>query len=671
MNKNKPNRLINEKSTYLRQHAYNPIDWFPWSDEAFEIAEREDRPIFLSIGYSSCHWCHVMEKESFEDDEIAKILNENFVSIKVDREELPDVDNFYMNYVTATTGSGGWPLSVFLFPDKTPFFGGTYFPPVAKYGKPSFKDVLISVLNFYRNKRDELTKLKTEVNSFLIRSFIPESSLEQIEKEKIKDAFQVIVNNYDWVNGGWGKGAKFPMFPVLNFLIDYFAAFSESNAIKIVEYNLTKILTGGIYDHIGGGMHRYTVDNQWIVPHYEKMLYDNAQLVEVLSKFLILRDNEFFKSKLIETIEFLLKEMKNYSGGFISAIDADSEGEEGKYYLWNYHELKNAIEEKFDSDLFFNYFQFNLIEKQKGIGNISLKKIPDQNDSILLQELNLILNHLSEIRSRRIPPEKDNKVLTDLNSLLISALSYSYRSTLIEKYFFEAVEIYEFLNDKMFIDGILYHSFVDGQTKINGYAEDYFGFISALVDLYEITFEEKYLQQAFSLLKIALEMFYDSSRNMIYQQSKNSLLPIRTSENKDYSKPSSTSLAITVLFRIGKFYEDEKMIEVAKSLIQNNFKEALDYPFGAGKFLSSLLNEIVPSKEYILVEGTDNSQFSNIKKFLLRSIHPCQIIFYKQKNSSFNFSYLENKTPVNSRLALYICENFACKNPIVELGDLS
>jgi uncharacterized protein YyaL (SSP411 family) len=671
MNFKKPNRLINEKSLYLRQHAFNPVDWYPWSEEAFRLAKERDCPIFLSIGYSSCHWCHVMEKESFEDEEVAKILNENFISIKVDREELPDIDNFYMTFVTASTGSGGWPLSVFLFPDKTPFFGGTYFPPIAKFGKPAFKDVLISVLNFYRNKTNELSKIKSDVNSFLMKSFIPDLSYQEIEKEKIKYAFQIILNNYDWDNGGWGKGSKFPMFTILNFLIDYSVAFGDSNALKVVEHNLNKILTGGIYDHIGGGMHRYTVDNQWIVPHYEKMLYDNAQLIEVISKYLLLNDNEFFKSKVNETIEFLIREMKNSAGGFLTALDADSEGEEGKYYLWNYDELKKTIEEKFDEKLFFEYFQFNLIENKRASGNISLKKIPDQNDSILINELRLIINHLKEKRSKRISPEKDNKVLTDLNSLLISALTFVYRSTLNENYLHQALEIYDFIRQRVFVNGKLYHSFIDEQAYIEAYSDDYFNLINSMFDLYEVTFDEKFLLEAFDLTQKSLELFYDTERNVIYQQSKNTFLPFRTTENKDYSKPSSNSQAINVLFKAGKIFQNESFIDIAKKLIKKVFKDAIDYPFGSGKFLSAILNEIIPPKEYILVEGEDNSRLEDFRKYLLQSYYPTQILFLKKKYSTLSFSYLENKTPIESKLTLYKCENFSCQKPVVELEDLA
>ncbi|MCR4416707.1 MAG: thioredoxin domain-containing protein [Ignavibacteria bacterium] len=669
MSKHKPNRLINEKSLYLRQHAYNPVDWFPWSEEAFELAQEKDCPVFLSIGYSSCHWCHVMEKESFENEEIAEILNENFVSIKVDREERPDVDNFYMTFVTSTTGSGGWPLSVFLFPDKTPFFGGTYFPPTPKFGKPSFKDILLSVLSFYKNKRDELNKIKADVNSFLMKSFSPELIEDEITKEKIQAAYQTIINNYDWSNGGWGKGAKFPMFPILNFLIDYYSAFDDINSLKIVEHNLTKILTGGIYDHLDGGIHRYTVDNNWIVPHFEKMLYDNAQLIEVLSKYLILNDNSFFRSRLIETINFLMNEMRDVYGGYLTALDADSEGEEGKYYLWNFDELKRAIEEKFNVNLFFEYYQFNLIDQKNGIGNISLKKIPNQNDSILLNELSLVLKHLREKRAQRVFPSKDNKILLDLNSLLISAFCFAYRATQDERFLFEALNIYDFITQKMMVDQELYHSYVEGELKIEAYSDDYFGFIQALVDLYECTFDEKFLIEAFKLNQKALQLFYDSSRNLIYQQSQNCSLPFRSSENKDYSKPSSTSLALSVFFKLGKIFEDDNLIETAKKIIKKNLKEAIDYPFGTGKFLSAALNELVPPKELILVEGEDNSQFNFFKGYLLKSIYPSQIILYKKKNSTLSFSYMKDKSSIDSKLTLFICENFACQKPIVEMNE--
>lgn len=664
------NKLINSKSLYLLQHAYNPINWFPWSDEAFDLAQKEDKPIFLSIGYSSCHWCHVMEKESFDNEEIAKILNEHFVSIKVDREEHPDVDNFYMTFVQSTTGSGGWPLSVFLLPDKTPFYGGTYFPPEPRYGRPSFKDVLIAVIEAYNNRRPELEKSKTDIRNYLERIFSTNVSNEQIDLERTKEIFKVIYENYDWQNGGWGSGAKFPMFPLTSFMLDYYIVFKEPNTINLVEHNILKILSSGIYDHIGGGMHRYTVDKNWIVPHYEKMLYDNAQLIQVISKFLIIKENDFARLKLYETFEFLKSEMKTKYGGYITAIDADSEGEEGKFYLWNYQELVNKIEEKFDTKIFFEYFQFNIIEKENLIGNISLRKIPVSNDIILLNELNKIIQHLKILRVRRVKPQKDNKILTDLNSLLISALTYAYRCTKDKNFLNEALEIFEFLTNNLIENNLIYHSFVDGEKNIKGYAEDYFSFIKAMIDLYEITYEEDMLFKARDFLFKALKLFYDSERNIIYQQANSSNLPLRTSENKDYTKPSSTSLAIHTTLKLGKIFENNDWIEIAKSLISRNFDELSKYPFGGGSFFSETLNLIIPPTEFILVEGDDNSKLEEFKTYLFKQLSPSSLIIFKSKHSNLKTTYLNGKNDINQKLTLYVCQNFICRKPVLELSEL-
>lgn len=664
MESKKPNRLINEDSLYLRQHAYNPIDWYPWSEEAFETAKKRDCPIFLSIGYSSCHWCHVMEKESFENEEIAQILNENFVSIKVDREELPDIDNFYMTFVQASTGNGGWPLSVFLLPDKTPFFGGTYFPPEPKFGKPAFKSVLISVLETYKTRRDELEKLKVEVKSFLEKSFIQTNQSQEYDFQKIKDAYQIIVKNYDWENGGWGKGAKFPMFSLLNFLMDYYLVYKDNYAKKIIEHNLTKILMGGIYDHIAGGMHRYTVDNQWIIPHFEKMLYDNAQLIESIAKYLIIESNEFFKEKLYQTFEFLQSEMKSKYGAYFTSIDADSEGIEGKFYLWNYYELIDAVEEKFDKDLFFEFFQINLIEKERAAGNLSLRNIPNYDDPLQINELVLITKHLNEKRNNRIKPDVDNKILTDLNSLLIKALTYAYRATEDSSFLNEAKSIFNFIEKFLLRENQLYHTFIEGKARVNGLAEDYFSLIEALIHLYETTFEEYYLNKSYQLIRHSLNEFYDDELKIIFQQSKSVDTMVKTSENKDYSKPSSTSTAIFDLLKLGKIFEDKSLIEIGKNLLTSNFNEVINAPFGGGKFLSNVFLLQIPPKELILVEGDDNGEFNRFNSYLMKQIFPNQMVLFLRKNASFKFSYLEGKMPIDNKLTLYYCENFTCLKPI-------
>lgn len=668
MNARKPNRLINEKSLYLQQHAYNPIDWYPWCEEAFEKAKREDKPVFLSIGYSACHWCHVMEKESFENEVIAKILNENFVSIKVDKEENPDVDNYYMTYVNAISGSGGWPLNVFLLPDKTPFYGGTYFPPTPRYGRNSFKEILLGIIDVYKNRKDDLLKVKNQVDKLFTFQFLKEYTDQDLNEKIIKEAYQKISSSYDWKNGGWGSGAKFPMFPLLNFLIDYYLVYREAVALKIVRHNILKMLTGGIYDHLGGGLHRYTVDNQWILPHFEKMLYDNAQLIEVLSKLLLIEKNDFFIDKLYQTTNFLKNEMRSSDGAFFTSFDADSENEEGKFYIWKRDEVLNLLPEE-QQDLFFEFYDLIEIKKLKLKGVIIQKKIPDYSDRNLFTHLNEIRKKLLDYRNKRVPPTLDNKILTDLNSLLLTSFCFAYRSTKDETFLDLAKAIKRFIEEKLFLEGKLFHSYIEGEARVPGYAEDYFMFINALMNLFKLTFDEALLIKAYVLSKISIDLFYDETNVVIYQQ-QNKNLPHRTVDMNDYSIPSSTSIVVEILIKVGRLFYDSDMIEKGNKLLKRYISNLSNNPFGSGKLLSNALLQFIPSTEYILVEGSENSELLNFKDFIFKSYRPEEIIFFKTKNSKLNFSFLEDKIPVNDRLTLYVCKDFSCRSPVISSEQL-
>lgn len=668
MNLRKPNRLINQKSLYLQQHAYNPIDWYPWCEEAFEKAVREDKPVFLSIGYSACHWCHVMERESFEDEEIAKILNENFVSIKVDKEENPDVDNYYMTYVNAISGSGGWPLNVFLLPDKTPFYGGTYFPPVPRYGRNSFKEILLGIIDVYRNRKDDLLQVKSQVGKLFYHQFLKEPVDQELNEKLISEAYRKISSSYDWKNGGWGNGAKFPMFQLLNFLIDYFIVYREEEALKIVRHNVLKMLTGGIYDHLGGGLHRYTVDNQWILPHFEKMLYDNAQLIEVLSKLILIEKNEFLIDKLYETTSFLKNEMMISGGAFFTSLDADSDNEEGKFYIRKRDEILTLLSKE-QQDLFFQFYDLIEINELKYKGVIVQKKIPDYRDGNSITHLNEIRKKLLGYRKKKVPPIRDNKILTDLNSLLLTSFCFAYRSTKDESFLDLAREIKRFIEEKLFLDGKLFHSYIESEARVHGYAEDYFMFINALMNLYKLTFDEELLLKAYELSKSAINLFYDETNVVIYQQQNNNL-PNRTVDVNDYSTPSSTSTAIEILIKIGRLFDDSEMIEMGSKLLKRYTSNFSNNPFGSGKLLSNALLQLIPSTEYILVEGSDNLELPNFKDFIYKSYRPEEIIFFKSKNSKLDFPFLKDKIPVTDRLTLYVCKDFSCKSPIITSDQL-
>lgn len=668
MNARKPNRLINEKSLYLQQHAYNPIDWYPWCEEAFEKAEREDKPVFLSIGYSACHWCHVMEKESFEDEEIAKILNENFISIKVDKEENPDVDNYYMIYVTSISGSGGWPLNVFLLPDKTPFYGGTYFPPTPRYGRNSFKEVLLGIIDVYKNRKDDLLKVKVQVDKLFNFYFLKNYESQELSESIVHEAYKKISESYDWKSGGWGSGAKFPMLPLLNFLMDYYFVFKDENALKLVHHNLIKILTGGIYDHIGGGIHRYTVDNNWILPHFEKMLYDNAQIIELISKVNLIEKSDFLLRRLYEITNFLENELMNSDSSFFTSLDADSENEEGKYYIWYKNEISKILSSQ-EQKLFFEYYDIIEIHDLKSKGVIVQKRIPDFSDHDLISKLDEIKNKLFKYRTQRVPPERDNKILTDLNSLLLSSFCFAYRSTLDERFLVLAKTIIGFIEERLISDRKLFHSYIEGKARIPGFADDYFLFINSLLNLYKITFDEELLIKAYNLTKFSFDLFYDKANNVIFQQ-QNKNLPHRTVDVNDYSTPSSTSAAIEILIKIGKLFQDSELVDEGNKILKRYLSNILNNPFGSGKMLSNALLQEIPSTEYILVEGTDNSQFSAFKDFILKSYRPEELIFYRTNNYKLDFPYLEGKIPINDRLTLYICKNFSCKSPITSSDQL-
>lgn len=659
------NRLINEKSLYLLQHAHNPVDWYPWGDEAISRAREEDKLIFVSIGYSSCHWCHVMEKESFEDEEIAEILNKFFISIKIDREEFPDLDNYFMNYVQALTGRGGWPLNVFLTPDLTPIFGGTYFPPKDKFGLPSFKTVLLKLISFYKEKKE-----KIKVDEVNIKSSIEElfkiKHQEEESLNKIQESLNILVTTYDSKYGGFGERPKFPMFPVLKFLIDSSFVYKNDLYFEMVESTLYKILRGGIYDHVGGGIHRYSVDEFWRVPHFEKMLYDNAQLIEVLSKYYLIKKDEYIKDKIYEVTEFLVRELKSSEGGFYTALDADSENEEGKFYIWSYEELNSILNEK----------EFNLIKQFYNItnegnfeGNIILSRysLDVQKEKELIKlysnELKGIHKKLFDTREKRQKPTRDNKILTDINSLVLKAFVLAYRATFDINFYKLAEETANFLTDRLIKDGVLYHCRVDNELKIEGYAEDYFNLINALLDFYEISFEPGLLFKAKQIYDDAYNKFFDEKNLLVYQQAKQKLNFLRTTNFSDSVFPSSFSEFIKASYRIGKVFEIQSLITLSEMMIKKYLGNFWNNPFTHSNFLNNVYLFNYPPSEVIIVDGSDNDKFEFFKKNVLGEFHPNRIIIYKNKNFNENFNYLKDKVAINSKITLYICENFNCNIP--------
>lgn len=675
--KKKSNKLINETSPYLLQHAYNPVDWYSWSDEAFEEAKKKDKPILLSIGYSACHWCHVMEKESFENEQIAELMNKYFVNIKVDREERPDIDNIYMNFVQLTTGSGGWPLTVFLLPDKKPFYGGTYFPPDDKYGRAGFPRILNAVHNTYQNKREEILQGMDSILESL-KSYQQIKSDEGVmSDDAYKNTFQNLKKSYDSLHGGFGSAPKFPSSMVLTFLLDYHYYYKDTSAIEIVENTVRKMSNGGLYDHIGGGFHRYSTDAKWLIPHFEKMLYDNALLVELLSKLFMVTGNNFYRTKVEETLEFILREMQGDSGGFYSTQDADSEGEEGKYYVWEKQEL-DKIHDREDSEIFCNYY--NVTEGGNFEGkNILHVGIDLKNYSISIQkdceEVRKIIERckskLFDERNKRIKPLTDDKVLTDWNGLMITAFCFGFRISGDIKYLDSAKKSAEFILNNMMINGQLLHSHRDGRSKIDGFLEDYTNFSLGLVDLYEITSESKYLNNALTLSENILKKFYNPDDKYFYQTEDNSAeLILRTKDFYDNSVPSGNSSAAILFYKLGKIFEKKNYLKISSELINLFSENSKKYPLAHGRLLSASMMQYQSPKEIIVIEGEDKIEFNNIKKLILENCDPNTILIYHDELLTDNLTYQKDKVRIGNSTTVYICKNFTCKAPISTYEDL-
>ncbi|MCI0496315.1 thioredoxin domain-containing protein, partial [candidate division KSB1 bacterium] len=493
------NKLIHQTSPYLLQHAHNPVNWYPWGEEALGLVRKLDKPIFLSIGYSACHWCHVMEHESFENEAIAQILNENFISIKVDREERPDIDEIYMTAVQLMTGSGGWPLSVWLTPDLEPFYGGTYFPPEDRWGRSGFKKILLQISQLWQTRRGDVFKTANQLTNSLNQINQVQSGDTQLDHSLWKSAFKSAEQRFDERHGGFGSAPKFPMAMELSFLLRYYFHTGEKRALAMVEKSLQEMANGGIFDHLGGGFHRYSTDERWLVPHFEKMLYDNALLsVTYLEAYQLIK-NANYKETAIATLDYVLREMTSPEGGFYSSQDADSEGEEGKFNVWKKNEIE-AILGKDESRLFCDIYD---VSEQ---GNWEGKNIPHLRRSLegTANEYGLSVSELKDrlansrqqlfgARSKRVPPATDDKILTDWNGLMISAFCKGYQILGDQKYLIAAQKAVDFLLEKLYIEWRILKTYRNGKSHLNGYLSDYAFLAAALIDLYESNFAWPYL----------------------------------------------------------------------------------------------------------------------------------------------------------------------------------
>ncbi len=672
------NELANEKSPYLLQHAENPVNWYPWSQNAFRKAKKENKPVFLSIGYSTCHWCHVMAHESFEDKEVAEILNKNFISIKVDREERPDIDKIYMNVCQRLTGSGGWPLTIIITPEKKPFYAATYLP----------KDNLIKLCEniadlWYRDK-EKLLNSANRITDLLKNNF---ETKNELSYENISDkAFEIQKNSFDERYGGFGAAPKFPTPHKLLFLLRYWNKTGNDKALEMVEKTLVEIRKGGICDQLGYGFHRYSTDNRWHIPHFEKMLYDQALLLYVYTEAYEVTNNPLFKKTVSEIVDYIKREMTSADNGFYSAEDADSEGEEGKFYTWDLEEIKEILNDK-ELKLFLNNYSFtdsvenstSFNKDKKDSKNLYIEDI----EFLLIEDKNMssIRKKLFEYRDKRVHPAKDDKILTDWNGLMIAALT---RAATIDKKYLELAEravkfILENLYDKK--ENILYHRYRDGDRAIKANLDDYSFLIWGLIELFEVTFKANYLEKAINFSDYILKNFWDKENGGFYFTEEGIEKPfMRQKEYYDGAIPSGNSIAAWNLKRLSHLTANKELEEKSREILQSFALKIERQPGAYSQSLVALqaLNDIYYD---IIIVGQDKEEIDKFFKMIKSEYIPNKSIVVldeENKNDLIDVSmHYKNYSEKNDSITFYVCKNYTCSLPtneitkLMELLDLS
>ncbi|HWQ03914.1 MAG TPA: thioredoxin domain-containing protein [Longilinea sp.] len=671
------NQLAHETSPYLLQHAENPVNWYPWNEEALQLAHAENKPIFLSIGYSSCHWCHVMAHESFEDPEIAALLNKSFISIKVDREERPDIDSIYMNAVVAMTGQGGWPMSVFLTPDGKPFFGGTYFPPIRRYGSPSFRDVLVSITRSWQEAPAEIIPVAEKLTRHLQESSSWGGWENQpLREETIRAALMELDASYDWTGGGWGQMPKFPAPMTIEFLLQQ-AYRGNQKALEMAAYTLSAMANGGMYDVIGGGFHRYSTDTAWFVPHFEKMLYDNAQLALVYLHAYQITGESTYRRICEQTLDFMIRDLLQPAGGFSSSLDADSEGEEGKTYLWTYPELQTAIDHPDDFDWLKQVFTLSANGNFEGKIILRLKQsLPALAFQMGLslpeftQKLDRLLARLLAHRSKRIQPLRDDKVLTFWNSLAMQAFAEAGKVLDRKDYLKTAQKNARFLLSELFEDGQLLRSWRNGKAQNTAFLEDYAGLVLGLLVLYQADFDPYWFQAAYNIAMELKSGFADPDGGFFDTHASQDMLLIRPKDIQDNATPSGNALAVMALARLAKFVGDDSLNMTITALLGNLQEMMARYPNAFAYWLQNLDFSMSSVQEVILVWPED---LPTPEQYLLLLKHAYKP-FSVQAAAALPLpdgvpSLLKDRQAVEGQPTLYLCENFTCKSPINRVDE--
>lgn len=673
--KRKANSLIDEKSPYLLQHAYNPVDWYPWSDEVFKKAQNDNKPVFLSIGYSTCHWCHVMEEESFEDIEVASLLNDTFYSVKVDREERPDIDKIYMKYCQMLTGSGGWPLTIIMTPDKKPFFAATYIPKYTRYGITGLMELIPRIKELWSNQHSEIIKSSESITRHFLDRDIP--ATDKILDGSIFDlTFDRLSRIFDMTNGGFGTSPKFPTGHHLYFLLRYWKRTKNEYALKMVENTLRAMRSGGIWDHIGFGFHRYSTDEKWIVPHFEKMLYDQALISIACMETYQVTKNEIYKDTARDIFTYLLRDMVSPDGGFYSAQDADSEGIEGKYYTWTTDEIKKILSAN-ESEIFIDLFNVGISNLESG----SVLHTAISNKDIALK-YNLSLKELDKVitksrrklfleREKRVHPFKDDKVLTDWNGLIIYALAMGARIFNDNIYRMAAKSAADFIIDNLITeDGSLLHRYREGHSSIKANLDDYTFLIMGLLGLYETVFNVKYLEESIRLNNYLISNFWDSKNGGFYFTEPDNDLPYpRQRDIYDGAIPSGNSIALLNLIKLARITGDTGLEEKVPGILKAFSVTVRKNPEAYTQFISSFDFVMGPSYEIVIVGDFSTIETKKILGSLNKIFIPNAVILLKEPESkngprmSHIAPYTKDMHTINDKPAIYICSGYTCRQP--------
>jgi uncharacterized protein YyaL (SSP411 family) len=687
--RNNKNKLKNELSPYLLQHSNNPVNWYPWGNEAFNKAKKENKPIFLSIGYSTCHWCHVMAHESFEDDDVAKLLNNTFVCIKVDREERPDIDKIYMNICQMITGHGGWPLTIFMTPDKKPFFAGTYIPKKSQYGIKGLLTIIPDIKKLWENKTNDLLKSANQITELLQKN-TKKTGNDELSQETLNSAYEQLFNTFDELYGGFGNQPKFPSPHNILFLLRYWKRSNNKYSLKMVINTLEQMRMGGIYDHIGFGFHRYSTDRKWILPHFEKMLYDQALLIMAYTETYQATQKQIFKKTAQEIIEYILRDMTSAEGGFYSAEDADSEGIEGKFYYWNYEELKRVLTNE----------ELNFIEKIYNIGkegnykpevgkttknNIFYQtssiedhaKFNQINEKDILEKLEEIRKKIFKTRKTRIHPEKDDKILTDWNGLMIAALAKSGQIFNNKMYIEKAENALNFiLKNMMKKNGYLLHTYRKGKTNIEGYADDYAFLIWGLIELYQATFNPEHLKLAIDLNNNLLKHFWDKSDDgLFFTSDTNEKLLSRTKEIYDGAIPSSNSVTMYNLIILSRITGNIDLEKKARQIGKTFSSQISKIPSAYAQMMVGLDFMISQSFEIVIVGKKDKKETQKIIESINSIYLPNKVIILKETDKKDSLTeklipFIKDYNQIKNKATIYVCKNQQCQLPVTDIENM-